>query len=154
MTTETNERLIGRVKWFNNKQGYGFITITVGERSGQDIFVHHSDISVDTEQYRYLVQGEYVSFTIINLENKQTEHSVQATDVSGVMGGQLMCETHKQQRDRTNSKRPTQRTSQHATRPPTQRRYRQQHNNDVTNFPTTWKMVPDTQQEQRPKRRR
>ena len=29
-----SERLIGRVKWFNNKAGYGFITVTDGERSG------------------------------------------------------------------------------------------------------------------------
>ena len=36
------ESLIGRVKWFNNKAGYGFITVTDGSRSGTDVFVHHS----------------------------------------------------------------------------------------------------------------
>ena len=43
-TTETNssERFTGRVKWFNNKAGYGFISITDGAQAGTDVFVHHS----------------------------------------------------------------------------------------------------------------
>jgi len=61
-TSPTVERLLGRVKWFNNKAGYGFITVTDGSHSGSDIFVHHSAIGVSSEQYRYLVQGEYVEF--------------------------------------------------------------------------------------------
>ena len=40
----------GRVKWFNNKAGYGFITITDGDRSGSDIFVHHSAIMINNQQ--------------------------------------------------------------------------------------------------------
>jgi len=52
-----SERLVGRVKWFNNKAGYGFITVTDGDRAGRDIFVHHSDVVVGSEQYKYLVQG-------------------------------------------------------------------------------------------------
>ena len=52
----TELRILGRVKWFNNKAGYGFITVTDGDRSGKDIFVHHSGIKVGSEQYRYLVQ--------------------------------------------------------------------------------------------------
>jgi len=54
----SNERLNGRVKWFNNKAGYGFITVTDGSQSGSDIFIHHSAISVADQQYKYLVQGE------------------------------------------------------------------------------------------------
>ena len=38
--------LLGRVKWFNNKAGFGFITVTDGPQSGTDIFVHHSSINV------------------------------------------------------------------------------------------------------------
>ena len=91
--TSGSERLTGRVKWFNNKSGFGFITATDGEKSGQDIFVHHSSISVDSEQYRYLVQGEYVEFSIVDTTN--STHSCQAGGVSGIKGGKLMCETSK-----------------------------------------------------------
>ena len=81
----------GRVKWFNNKAGYGFIT--VGETNEErDLFVHHSEIRVVQTQYKYLVQGEYVEFTIapIARENKIDTH---ATNVRGINGGKLMCET-------------------------------------------------------------
>ena len=46
----TTDIFTGRVKWFNNKAGYGFITITDGEKSGSDIFVHHSAIMITTQQ--------------------------------------------------------------------------------------------------------
>ena len=84
-------RLIGRVKWFNNKAGYGFITVTDGPKSGSDIFVHHTAISVGNQQFKYLVQGEYVEL----FETKTTSgpHEFQAASVVGVKGGKLMCET-------------------------------------------------------------
>lgn len=81
----------GRVKWFNNKSGYGFITVTTGEHSDSDIFVHHSAVKVEKEQYRYLVQGEYVDFVL--KEVTDSTHRWQACDVSGISGGKLMCET-------------------------------------------------------------
>jgi cold shock CspA family protein len=40
----STDRFTGRVKWFNNKAGYGFITVTDGPKSGSDVFVHHSSI--------------------------------------------------------------------------------------------------------------
>jgi CspA family cold shock protein len=85
------EQLTGRVKWFNNKAGYGFITVTDGPRSGSDIFVHHSTIQVENQQYKYLVQGEYVDFGIV--KTSSGEHEWQAVDVHGIKGGKLMCET-------------------------------------------------------------
>jgi len=87
----SSERLTGRVKWFNNKTGYGFITITDGERSGSDIFVHHSTIGVSSQQYKYLVQGEYVDFDLSSTQGGV--HEFQATNVAGIKGGKLMCET-------------------------------------------------------------
>ena len=87
----------GRVKWFNNKTGFGFITVTDGERSGSDIFVHHSGLALDEKQYKYLVQGEYVEFTLESVEDSKYE--VQARNVTGIKGGKLMCETHAEQRD-------------------------------------------------------
>ena len=85
-------RATGCVKWFNNKTGFGFITATSGDKSGQDIFVHHSAIKVGSEQYRYLVQGEYVEFTVSNVDTN-SNHEFHAVDVSGINGGRLMCET-------------------------------------------------------------
>ena len=50
----------GKVKWFNNAKGYGFI-----EQPGeQDIFVHYSAISGDG--YKTLIQGQEVEFEVIN----------------------------------------------------------------------------------------
>jgi CspA family cold shock protein len=107
VTTSASEHLLGRVKWFNNKSGYGFITITDGHRSGSDIFVHHSAINVENQQYKYLVQGEYVEFAMTSSSGK---HEFQATNVSGVRGGKLMCET-KRELKIARSEYKTQRTS-------------------------------------------
>lgn len=88
---------VGRVKWFNNKSGFGFVTVvSEGEHSGTDVFVHHSAIHVSTEQYKYLVQGEYVSFHMTRVE--EGEHEWQASNVTGLYGGMLMCETRNEAR--------------------------------------------------------
>lgn len=84
----------GRVKWFNNKAGYGFITITDGDKTGTDVFVHHSAIKVVSEQYKYLVQGEYVEFALDNTASNG--HECQASNVCGIKGGKLMCETRRE----------------------------------------------------------
>jgi cold shock CspA family protein len=89
----SSERFIGRVKWFNNKAGYGFVTVTDGPKSGSDVFVHHSSIKVDSEQYKYLVQGEYVEFNLS--DTKTSDHEFQAGEVCGIKGGKLMCETRR-----------------------------------------------------------
>jgi cold shock CspA family protein len=94
VVTASGDRFIGRVKWFNNKAGYGFITVTTGPKEGSDIFVHHSGISVVSEQYKYLVQGEYIEFSIDLL--KDSSHEFQAVKVSGINGGKLMCETRRE----------------------------------------------------------
>jgi cold shock CspA family protein len=93
----SSERFTGRVKWFNNKSGYGFISVTDGPKSGSDVFVHHSSISVvDLNQYKYLVQGEYVEFSFSNTNTNN--HEFQAGDVSGINRGKLMCETRNDNR--------------------------------------------------------
>jgi len=89
--TTSEERLIGRVKWFNNKAGYGFVTVTDGAQAGSDIFVHHSAIGVSNQQYKYLVQGEYIEFSISATQNGA--HAFQASSICGIKGGKLMCET-------------------------------------------------------------
>lgn len=90
---------VGRVKWFNNKVGYGFITITDGSKSGTDVFVNHRKIkTVPEEQYKYLVQGEYVEFVVLPAEEKGN-HEFQAGNVCGIKGGKLMCETRLEVRE-------------------------------------------------------
>lgn len=92
----TSERLVGQVKWFNNKAGYGFITASSGENSGKDVFIHFSTIRVANSQYKYLVQGEYVEFSLV--KSTKGDHEFQAIDVSGIKGGALMCETRRNNR--------------------------------------------------------
>jgi len=48
----------GKVKWFSNQKGYGFIT----PESGKDVFVHHSAIQGDG--YKTLDEGQDVEFEI------------------------------------------------------------------------------------------
>ena len=96
---DTTTTYFGRVKWFNNKAGYGFCTV-VGEegdeRVDEDIFVHHSGVKVGAEQYKYLVQGEYVQFKLRGSDS--TSHPYQAADLAGPWDGKLMCETRNEQR--------------------------------------------------------
>jgi cold shock CspA family protein len=87
----SDARLNGRVKWFNNRAGFGFVTVLEGDKKNEDVFVHHSGIVVNSEQYKYLVQGEYVSFML--RESDSQAHPYQAGDVTGILGGMLMCET-------------------------------------------------------------
>ena len=88
------ETQIGRVKWFNTKAGYGFISYPDSDGKDVDVFTHHSSIKTSQEQFRYLVQGEYVSFVVETIqEPREDEHSTTATCITGVNGGMLMCET-------------------------------------------------------------
>ena len=60
----------GKVKWFNNAKGYGFIE----NENGEDIFIHYSAIL--SEGYKTLVEGQYVEFELV-----QTAKGLQATNV-------------------------------------------------------------------------
>jgi cold shock protein len=81
---------VGRVKWFNTKAGYGFITSLADD---SDIFAHHSAVQVSTEQYRFLVQGEYVEFDLNISTDPAAVHKQQAVNIRGIQSGKLMCET-------------------------------------------------------------
>lgn len=52
------EREQGKVKWFDNKKGWGFIV----RASGDDVFVHHS--AIQSEGFKSLTEGELVEFTV------------------------------------------------------------------------------------------
>jgi cold shock protein len=55
-----NDRIEGRVVWFNNAKGYGFL----GYEGGPDVFVHFT--SVQGDGYKSLKEGEAVVFSIID----------------------------------------------------------------------------------------
>ena len=110
-----SERLTGRVKWFNNRAGFGFVTVMEGEKKDEDVFVHHSGIVVNSEQYKYLVQGEYVSFVLRESDND--EHPYQAGDVKGVLSGWLMCETRNANRSSRDDDEEGEDNSQRRRRP-------------------------------------
>ncbi|MCW8131920.1 MAG: cold-shock protein [Planctomycetota bacterium] len=50
----------GKVKWFNDQKGYGFITPDGG---GKDLFVHHT--AIIAEGFRTLSEGQMVEFDVV-----------------------------------------------------------------------------------------
>ena len=52
------EKEQGKVKWFNDAKGYGFIQ----RASGEDVFVHHS--AIQATGFKSLAEGESVEFTV------------------------------------------------------------------------------------------
>ena len=56
-STQSEMRPLYQVKWFSKKKGFGFVK----NSGGEDIFVHHSDITVDG--FRYLKEGEVITGT-------------------------------------------------------------------------------------------
>ncbi len=63
----------GRVKWFNEKKGYGFIS----RDDGKDVFVHYS--SIKREGFKSLYEGDEVEFEV-----SQGPKGPQATNVTVV----------------------------------------------------------------------
>ena len=55
-----NDRVTGKVKWFNASKGYGFIE----RQGGPDVFVHFS--AIQSDGYRTLQEGQAVEFSIEN----------------------------------------------------------------------------------------
>ncbi len=60
----------GKVKWFNNDKGYGFVDY----KENEDIFVHYSAIKQDG--FKTLSEGQIVEFDLI-----ETEKGLQAVNV-------------------------------------------------------------------------
>lgn len=64
----------GRIKWFNDAKGYGFIET----EEGKDVFVHYSAITM--EGYKSLSEGQQVEFEVV-----EGPKGLQATNVSAVV---------------------------------------------------------------------
>ncbi len=56
----SEERIRGKVKWFNAAKGFGFI----GRDDGKDVFVHYTAIVDNSGGYRTLEEGQDVEFSI------------------------------------------------------------------------------------------
>ena len=97
MDIQRIQRIIGRVKWFNNKLGYGFISYKKdGNSYEKDIFVHWSHLVIPEKEFHTLYQGEYVEFEIIPCEgDERKKHMTQAHNVTGPKNGPLMVMSNK-----------------------------------------------------------
>jgi CspA family cold shock protein len=69
---------IGKVKWFNNAKGYGFI---LPDDGGDDLFAHYSSVQMDG--YKTLKAGQEVQFEII-----EGPKGLQATDIQEAEGAE------------------------------------------------------------------
>ncbi len=64
----------GKVKWFDEKKGYGFIS----REDGGDVFVHYSAIQMDG--FKTLQEGQTVEFEITNGPKGEQAANVQVVD--------------------------------------------------------------------------
>lgn len=89
---ETLGELMGQCKWFNDRLGFGFLSIiSEGDKKGTDIFIHHSVIKTKNSHYKTLRKGEYVQFDI-GKSTIKGPNVHQATNVTGILGGPLICD--------------------------------------------------------------
>jgi CspA family cold shock protein len=85
----SDQSYTGRVKWFSDHLGYGFITcIDESALQGTDIFVHYNSIYCNT--FKTLAKGEYVTF---HMREVSPTRGAVAADVAGIMRGPLLCHT-------------------------------------------------------------
>ena len=71
--------MYGKVKWFNNEKGYGFIEY----KDMEDIFVHYS--AIEQEGYKSLKEGEIVEFTLIETAKGSQAINVREVKLSSVV---------------------------------------------------------------------
>ena len=60
----------GKVKWFNDSKGWGFISVN----GSRDVFVHYS--AIESEGYKSLVEGQKVEFEMVETPKGPQAHKV------------------------------------------------------------------------------
>ena len=84
---EFGKTYFARVKWFNGSKGYGFVTLL---DTNTDLFIHHSEIHTTVSCWKTLQTGEYVQVVV----GKDDVGKMCGRSVTGIQGGQLMCESN------------------------------------------------------------
>jgi CspA family cold shock protein len=71
----------GYVKWFDNRKGYGFITLNPDEESEEDdIFVHYSAIEGPDDSYKTLYEGDKVEFEVVEGDKGKQASNVEVIE--------------------------------------------------------------------------
>lgn len=82
----SQSRVSGRVKWFDNRKGFGFVNNLT---NNAEVFVHHTGLTSQNGVFRTLYPGEYVEFDLHHDSQSNRDYAV---NVTGVQGGSLLCE--------------------------------------------------------------
>lgn len=105
MLQTANNRIQGKVEWFNEKRGFGLIKI-----NNKEIFAHHSEIRVADNKYKFLKENEIVEFSVMEVKHKHSsEMKLCAKDITGINGQKLLCEVSEQKKvskKKTKKRRP------------------------------------------------
>lgn len=89
----TAQRMIGRVKLFNSRRGFGFITGDVFDpvAAQKDYFFHFSSVEPQSDNYYvYLRTNEYVEFELKETDNEDPSKRFVATSITGLNNGPLL----------------------------------------------------------------
>jgi len=97
------ERFTGQVKFFDKDRGFGFI-VRISDK--KEYFVHFTAVKPTTQCWNVLYKGEYVEFSVTDGNKGQ-----QASDVTGIDKGSLLCEHEFEYRRRRYQKRKQKNTS-------------------------------------------
>jgi len=71
-----NEKVSGKVKWYNSKKGYGFIITD----EGKDIFVHYTALEGRDDDYKTLHDNDKVEFDIVEGQKGPQASNVVVTE--------------------------------------------------------------------------
>ena len=91
--SENINRIIGRVKFFNSRRGFGFVEGDVFDPKDEqkDYFFHFRDVQPTSNNYKvYLQTNEYVEFEVGETDNADPKKRLVAKAITGLNGGPLL----------------------------------------------------------------